>query len=479
MPALRWNGTSYFNLRTGEIFNPVAVAYDWADSNLPWAYTDTTAWESRIPSGMTRVNLQTGSSDFYTNLQNTLNAAPGRVIVNLPEGVYTLNQFRTVGASGNPTYAFGFYFSKLAGFCGAGPDKTFLEMAANSVSNEQLEYMKTMTQASFSPLQMGLCRIDTQYSGAAAPIFLGGMTFRAAPQNPLTAISSDITGSVYVPQSAPHQGVVIYSDSNRRSADSIVTHVRFQGAGKAMMSQPPFELANITSQRNHITYRNCEFDGRMSPAYDSTQPRKCGPVMFNGGVEQHLIDSWLHHSNVSRYAANDESVESSTALTVKYTATRCKLEQITNTQNKQPPLNNGNSLGGFTNASPFGWESSNAEITITDCIVSQDNNQFAGQVPMHLQLTNTGPARPGGRLYVVGGQYRNTGWPQLDGYVSFRIQPSTNWWTDGFNTTLDVRKSAGGTRLLPHTYTDSWPPTSSYLATNGLNPNTHYLVRSA
>lgn len=480
MPVYRWDGatTEYVNLITGVRIPGAAIPYDWSDANVPWAYSSTSEWESRIPTGVARADLSTASGDFYTNLVSTVNAAPGRVIVNLPAGVFSLDQFRVLGSSGNPTYAFGFFLPKLAGFSGAGPDKTFVEMAANSVSAEQLSWMSSMTQSSFTPLQMGLCRIDTQYNSVAAPVFLGGLTFRAAPQNPLTSISSDITNSVYVPQSAPHQGVTIYSDSNRRHPDSMISHVRFQGAGKAMTSQPPFEMANITSQRNHLTYRNCEFDGRMSPVYDATQPRKCGPIMLNGGVDMHLYDSWMHHSNVSRYAANDESVVSATALSNHYTATRCKLEHITDNQNRQGSLNGGNSLGGYTNATPFGWESSNALVEITDCIVSQDNNQSTGQVPMHLQLTNTGAARTGGRLYVVGGQYRNTGWPQLDGYLGFRIQPSTAWWTDGFDTTLDVRKTAGGTKLIAHVYSGTWPPTSGYLSTNGLSPSTHFIVRS-
>lgn len=479
MPAFRWNGASYIDLRTGATFNPAGVAWDFSDSKLPWAYTDSSAWTSRLPSGLATTAISTGSSDFYTNLMSTLNAAPGRTVVILPPGVFTVDQFRVLGSSGNPTYAFGFYHPKLAGFIGAGPDQTFIEMAPNSVSTEQLDYMKTMTQASFSPLQMGLCRIDTQYNSVAAPVYLGGLTFRAAPQNQLTAISADITNAVYVPQSAPHQGVVIYSDSNRRHSDSVLSHVRFQGAGKAMTSQPPFEMANITSQRNQLRYYNCEFDGRMSPVYDATQPRKCGPIMFNGGVDQQLFDSWLHHSNVSRYAANDETVVSGTALSNHYALTRCKLEQITNNQNKQPPLNGGNSLGGYTNASGLGWESSNALIELTDVIVSQDNNLAVGQVPTHLQFTNTGAARVGGRVYVVGGDYRNTGWSQLNGYVTFRIQQTSNWWTDGFDTTIDVRKTAGGTRLIAHNYTGTWPPTQGYLDGNSLSPSTHYIVRAA
>ena len=470
-----WDGTGLVNAGTGL---PPGAAYDWSDASPPWAYSSAADWEQHLPAGVPVVNLSTGSADFWTNLDATQAAQPGRFICRLPEGVFSLTQFRMIGSSGNPTYAFGLWFPKLAGFVGAGPDKTIVEMAAGSVNGDQLAHMATMTQASFEPLNMGLARIDTQYGGVGAPVYLGGVGIESAPQPLLTSISPDITGSVYVPQPAPHHGVVLYSDSSRRHPDTVVTHCRFRGAGRAMTSQPPFECGNIGSQRNHITYRSTEFDGRCSPRYDPSRPRKCGPVMLNGGVHNELVDCWLHHSNVSRYAANDESVVSATALTNDYILTRCKIEQITNNQNRQPPLNGGNSLGGYTNASCCGWESSNARITITDCIMSQDNNQFAGQVPMHLQFTNTGAARQGGRLFVVGGEYRNTGWPQLDQYLCFRIQPTSHWATDGYATTLDIRKTAGGPRLAPHTYGGTWPPSPAYLVAQSLSPDTHYIVRS-
>jgi hypothetical protein len=454
---------------------------DYSDENPPWAYTSTADWESLMPAGVPVVNLSTASSDFWTNLSATVNAQPGRCIVRLPEGVYTLKQFRVVSTV---TYAYGIFFPKLAGFVGAGPDKSIIEMAPNSVSQAQLDAMSQMTQSSFNQLLMGVIRIDTQWSGAAAPIFIGGVGFESAPQNPLTSISSDITNNVYVPQSAPHMGMTIYSDANRHHPDSLVTHCRFRGFGKAMMSQPPFELSNVTSQRNEVTYSHTEFDGRMSPRYDPTQPRKCGAFMTNGGLTQNVVDCWMHHSNVSRYAANDESVASATALSNHYYIERLKINQITNNRNEQPPLNGGNSLGGYTNASCIGFESSNALIEIIDCIVSVDNPYTTGQIPCHIQLTNTGgidPAtRAGGRLYVRGGEFRHTAYPQLDGFVTFRIHPATKWWTDGFNTTLDVRDKFDN-RLQPYVVTGTWPPTAAALAAaapGGVKPSTHYLIRS-
>lgn len=451
--------------------------HDWSDGNLPWAYTSTADWEQYLPAGVPVVNLSSTGATFYDRLNNTVNSQPGRFICRLPDGVHTLTSFRPVGSSGNPTYAFGFWFPKLAGFVGNGPDKCIVEMAPNSVSPEQLDWMSKMTASSFIPLQMGLFRIDTQQSGVAHPIYLGGVTFEAGPQNPLTSLSPDMYAGVYVPQSAPHQGVVVYSDSNILHPDSVVAYCRFRGAGKAMTSAPPFEMGNFTSQRNHITYRNNEFDGRMSPRYDATQPRKCGTFMLNGGVYQNLINCWLHHSNVSRYAANDEAVASGAALSNLYRLEKCKIEQITNNQNRQPPINNGESLGGYTNASCLGWESSNALIEVVDCIVSVDNEFTTGQVPCHLQLTDTGPTRVGGRLFVVGGEYRHTKFPQLNGFVTFRIQASTRWWTDGFNTTLDVR-TPNGTKLSPYQVTGSWPPSQAALVGAGVTPQTHYLVRA-
>lgn len=443
--------------------DPSALAYEWSDSNLPWAYEETTAWESRIPSGTPRVNLQTGSGDFWTNLNATINAAPGRVIVNLPAGVFSLKSFRLIGGSGDQAYSFGFWFPKLAGFSGQGADKTFVQMDANSMTQAQLTRLSGMTQASFAPNQMSVCRID---STEATPFFLGGLTFRSANQQNLTSVSSDFTTGVVVPQPAPHQGPTLYSDS---IGAGTVSHVRFQGAGKGMMSQPPFEMANVTSQKNKIYWYNVEFDGRISPDFDPARPRKCGTWMGNNERESHMTDCWLHHSNLSRYAANDENLNTA-ALSTHYSATRCKAEQITNTKN--------DGLGGYTNATPFGWESSNAQITMTDCIISQDNPFTDKQIAQMLQLTSVGSRNPqGGRLRVSGGVFRNTGFPALDGFLTMRVIASTYWATDGYANTMNITNTAG-TRLTAYVYSGSWPPTAAALAAAGVKPSTHFIVRN-
>jgi hypothetical protein len=465
------------------VVTPPAPSYDWSESNLPWAYTSTSQWEQDLPAGVPVVPLSPTGTSFYERLHNTVTAATGRVIVRLPDGVHRFTQFKTIGSGGAPhysTYAFGYWNPKLAGFVANGPDKCIVEMGPNAVSQAQLDHMKTMTQGAFIQLQMGLIRLDTEYNSAPAPIYLGGVGFEAAPQPLLTEVAADIVASagVYVPQSAPHMGVVIYSSNNRRHEESIVTYCRFRGAGKAMMSQPPFELANISSQRNQIVFSHTEFDGRMSPRYDETRPRKCGVFMVNGGIDQRVKFCWMHHSNVSRYAANDEAVASTAPLSNYYLIEGVKLDQLTNNQNRQPPINNGNSLGGYTNVSNIGFESSNAKIEIVDCVVSVDNPYTSGQIACHIQLTNTGAARPGGRLYVKGGTYRHTVFPQLNGFVTFRIQQSTNWATDGYNNTLDVRLK-DNVRLAPYQVTGTWPPTAAALQAAGVTPETHYLVRSA
>lgn len=439
------------------------LAHDWSDSNTPWAYSSANDWEQRLPSSVPVVSLSTNGATFWDKLNNTVNAQSGRFICRLPAGVFTLTSFRLIGNSGDPSYSFGFWFPKLAGFVGAGPDQTFVEMAANSMTQAQLDKLSTMTQASYAPNQMGLCRID---SSETDPGYLGGLTFRADNQNPLTQISNDITGNIVVPQPAPHQGPLLYSNTVGLMT---VSHVRFQGAGKAWMSQPPFEMANITSQRCRITWYRCEFDGRLSPVFNSSRPRKCGTWMGNNEKESHMTECWFHHSNVSRYAANDQN----NGTPGIYELVRCKANQITNTQN------DGN--GGYTNATPFGWESTAAELRVTDCIIEQNNPYTNQQIAQHLQVTSVGGVDPsGGRMYVKGGIYRNSGFPGLDGYLCLRLTPS-QWVNSGYANTIFVYENSDGSgiRKQPYVYSGSWPPSSSTLSGAGVSPATHYLVRNS
>ena len=474
----RWMGSAWQAYGGGT--TPVdPSSYDWSDTNVPWAYSSTSEFTTAWPSGVSIVDIQTGSGDFYTNLANTVNAAPGRVVVRLGSGVYSLNKFRMIGASGNPTYSFGFWFPKLQGFLGQGPDKTYIQLDANATTvdtngstNRTADahtYMEQMDPAAFAPLQRGLCRFD---GSAASPILLAGVTFRAADQLPLTAKYSDsgaLTG-VYVPQPSPHQGVVLYS-----GLSAILSYVRFQAAGRAMSSAPPFEMSNLGSQYGEIRINNCEFDGRRSPDLDPARPRRCGPLMGNNEDHHEMVDCWIHHSNISRYAVNDENRNTQGV----YIVTRCKAEQITNNQNRDPAINSGNSLGGYTNATPFGWESCNGTITVTDSTVVQDNSQSSGQVPCHFQLTSVGARNPqGGRFYLHGGQHGNNGFPGLDGYVTFRIATNTYWVSDGYNNTIFAYHK-DGQRLLPYQYTGTWPASPATLQAAGVTPQTHYIVRAA
>jgi hypothetical protein len=458
-----------------------AVTHNFSESNLPWAYTSTAQFREDWPSNVTVVPIQTSSPDFWTNLRNTVNAANSRVVVELEEGVYRLSKFRVIGSGSLKSYSFGFWFPNLRGFVGQGPDKTFIQLDANAttvdlngttdVTTQVHTEMSQMTQASYAPIQRGLCRID---GTPASPVILAGLTFRAADQRPLTQIASDLTGNIFLPQPSPHNGVNLYSNTELAA---YVSYVRFQAAGRAVNSQPPFETANAQTGKGTVYWKHCEFDGRRSPDLDPNRPRRCGPVMVNGETLSDFTECWFHHSNVSRYAANDQNRD----FAGQYKLTRCKLEQITNTQNVDPALNNGNSLGGFTHASPFGWESSNATITITDCIMHQDNGikTGTGQIPMIYQLTSPGARNPqGGRHYVYGGEYHwPAQWPWLEGFVGYRISPSTYWWSDGFNTTLHVYHK-DGQRLSPYVVGGNWPPTASALASARITPQTHYLIRS-
>ena len=446
---------------------PVSNDSDWSDANPPWAYTDTSVFTSTWPAGTQIVSLSATGATFKAKLDNTLSGVTGRAVVQLGAGDFQLTNFSALG--GTTTYDFGYYSSKLQGFLGAGPDKTFITMNASSMSTQQLSIIQALTPtSSASPLQMGILRFDGV--SASSPVLIAGVTFRAADQQNITAQAAGASPAVVVPQPAPHQGVVLYQGSYGQ-----VSYCRFQAAGRACTSSPPFEMANITTQYGSTVYNNCEFDGRLSASLNAAQPRRCGPIMGNNETLHTMTDCWIHHSNVSRYAVNDQN--RNTAGT--YTLTRVKANQITNTHNVDPALNGGNSLGGYTNATALGWESCNGTITLNNCVIEQNNGFTDGQIAQHLQMTSVGSRNPqGGRCTVNGGTYRSTVWTQLDGYVLFRIPTGTFWYSDGLNTTLSVYNNAG-TKLSPYVYTGTWPPTAGQLSVAGVANTTHYIVRTS
>lgn len=433
-------------------------SHDWSDDNPPWAYTDPAVLTERWPAGVTVVDIQTASTDFWTNLQNTCDAAAGRIVVRLGEGVHSLKSFRMIGSSGDPTYAFGFWHPNLRGFLGQGTDKTVVQMDPNSLSQAQLDKMATMRMDEFQPLQLAMARLD---GSATSPILLAGVTFRGCDQQPLTAKGSDV--SAVIPQPAPYGGIVLY-----REAHAIVSYVRYQAAGHACTSAPPFESGNSSIQYGSSTWNNCEFDGRLAAEINPARPRRQGVWMGNNETLAEHEDCWFHHSNVSRYAVNDQNRDTSGV----YSLIRCKANDITNTNN--------DGMGGVTNASLFGWESVNGTINVTDCIMSQDNYRTNGQIAQHLQLTSVGSRNPqGGRLNVRGGEFRNTGFPALDGFLCIRAISSTYWVTDGYATTMDIRDTADGPQKAPYVVTGTWPPTAATLDAAGITPETHYIVRNS
>lgn len=438
----------------------------WSEARPPWAYTSEEQFRVDWPSGVKVVPLHASGATLYERLANTLAATTGRVVVQLEAAVYHLTSFRMEGASGNPVYAFGFWFGdRLQGLVGRGADKTFVQMDADSMTTAQLNRMKTMTAAAFSPLPMGLCRIDGL---PGSPVILAGITFQADDQQMLTAVAPDV--DVVVPQPAPHQGVIIYSGS-----DSIVSYCRFRGAGRALNPAPPFEMANLNSQYGTHLWRRTEFDGRRSPDRDPARPRRVGLVMVNNETRHEMVDCWLHHSNTSRYAANDENRDTTGAYIVR----GCQADHVSDNENTDPALNGGKSLRGFTNPSPFGWESCSGPITVDQSVIAQTNpfpRAGAGQLPTHFQFTSVGGRDPrGGRLQAVDNVYLWPAHPHLNGFAGISVSPSTWWWRDGVNTTLTVIQR--GNRLLPFEVGDPWPPSAAQLAAAGVSYNTHYLLR--
>jgi hypothetical protein len=160
-----------------------------------------------------------------------------------------------------------------------------------------------------------------------------------------------------------------------------------------------------------------------------------------------------------------------------YEVARSKIERIGDTRN--------DGKGGMTNASALGWESTNAELRVTDVIVSQDNpNTVGNDRAQHLQMTVTGNAAvddvAGGRLRVNGGDFRTPGQPQLANWLTVRATPS-HFVSDGYENTIFVYPNAdgSGTRKQPWVYSGTWPPTAAQIAAAGVSPTTHYLIRNS
>lgn len=447
---------------------------DWSDSNVPWAYTGATQTEreaeffANYPSGWsmpTIVDIQTGAATFRQNVLNTI-TANGRCIIRLGEGTYHLTSF--VKAAADEMYAFGLWHTNLAGFVGQGADKTIIQMDANSMNATQLAGIPTLTSSNIN--QLNVMRLDGE---ASTPAVLAGLTIQAEDQQIIT--SFDSSNSIAGNQPAPHGGIMWYRRGVSSNVYFYCSHVRARGAGRACTSLPPFEHANFGSQYEYGYYYNTESDGRRASSIDAAQPRRCGVVMGNNAQEHSMVNCWVHHSNVSRYAVNDQNADTSGSYTVAY----CKFDHITDTQNVDPALNGGASLGGYTNATPLGWESCNGTITVHHTIISQSNPYTNIQIAQMFQMTSVGARNPqGGRFYAYDNTYINTAWPQLDGYCAFRIAPTTYWWTDGFANTIDVRATQGGPQLTAYQYSGTWPPTAGQLSAAGVSPTTHYIVRS-
>lgn len=432
------------------------LAYDWSDTNRPWAYDTAADLQEHWPTGVTIADIQTGSGDFYTNLVNTVQAAGQRVVVRLGEGTYHLNQFRGPDANNS----FGFNLGNLQGFLGQGADKTFIQMDANSMSQAQLDLIAGMALGT-GPLLMGMARLAGTQS---SPILLGGVTFQAADQQTMTSLDSTITNyGCIVAQPAPHRGIVFAPNSY-----AIVTRCAFVGTARALMPTPPFECGLINSQYGNSQFFNCEFDGRRAASIDPAQPHRA--VLYLGNNETLLAktDCWLHDSNTSKYAMNDQNKDTSGV----YSLTRCKFDHVGTGNNTDPALNGGHSLGGGTYGCTLGWEDSSARINITDCIIEVDKDQKPHT--RHIQFTSVASRNPqGGRLHVSGGTFRNPEYPTLDGFLTIWTESETYWYRDGYATTMDV-KTAAGQSLAAYEQPSGWPPTSGQLAS--LSPDANFIV---
>ncbi len=445
-----------------------APSANWSESNQPWlAGTSESIITASWPSGLLIVDLPTSGGDFATRMDAVLRAAPGPAIVRLPVGVHHLTAFRLAGRSGRQDFAFGYHHPKWLGWLGAGAGKTVVQMDADSMSGPQLALLATMTAASFNPSELSIALLQPTDQPT---VYLGGLTVRAEDQQDLTAVAADLTlKGVVTPQPAPHGGISVGPNKG-----AVISYCRFVGASRALYAAPPFEHGAVSSQYSPgLLLDHCEIDGRQAPEINPARPRRGGLVMGNNDTLWEARDSWFHHCNVSRIAINDQNRE--TAGTYRFT--RCKVNNVGGNQNVDPALNGGVSLGGWTNAVVAGFESVAGRVEFIDCNLSVDNANKTSNISQHLGFTSTGTRNPrGGRLRVVGGTFRNSAFPSIEGFLCIRVSPTTYWALDGPAATMDVRLTEGGPRLSPWGYSGTWPPAASQIAAAGITPQTHFII---
>lgn len=471
LPSKSWRGL--YETIAEAVLGYNYSAWNWSDSNKPPSLDPSTFTEG-FPSDTVYVNLITGTGDFYQDLVNTLNSTSStRVVVKLPgtqanPQTQHITSFRPFGTQ-SPTkpYLMGFYNgTKLQGFLGGGRGASIIQLDPNIYTQAQLTPLKTMVSADFAPLLNSFGRLDGP--DPTKPILIGGVTFQGGDQPLLDTVGSDVPA--VVPQPAPYQGLSFYPGSYY-----VVNDCEFLASGHALTSAPPFEMGTVSTQRCRGTFKRCDFDGRMAASLNPARPRRSTVWMGNDEGSIDHIDCWLHHSNVSRYAANDEA--NSFGTSGHYGLLRCRIDHIADTQNVDPAQNGGVSLDGYSDPCCLGWESSNAQISLVDVIIEQNNTHTTRAVPQHLGFTSTGRNSAGGHLTVTRGVFLNPGFPTVNNFLCVRGKPSNTLWVDattGMDKTATVT-GYDGTVLKGRMYSGSWPPPSSFLSQ--YDPAKDYIIK--
>jgi len=446
----------------------MAIPYEWGETNDPTEGSDDVYKVMRSwPAGLVFVDLPKNTKTLVENIKALAAFQKVAFILVLPKGFFKLFTVPLVGVSGRQDYAYALFNDKLQGFLGTGCKNTFVALAPNAISQEQLDCYATMDPRKFTPNALGMVLLQPKDK---TDVYMGGLTFVAYDQPPIKKIHPELAKlGVVVPQPAPHGGVVVGQWKNLTCS-----YVKFQGNARALMGRPPFEHGPLGQQYGKLFINNCWFSGARDARVDPYKPRRCGSLMMNNPSEVVITDTTFRDTNVSRVAHNAENK----AIDGDITFLRCSFVGIGN-QNIDPRLNGGKTLGGYTNAANIGFESSASNIKILYCLMTVDNpgNDSVHGRSTHISLTHTGSRNPqNGRLLVKGGVFRNKAWPVINGFLTMSISITSYWWLDGLNNTITVL-ATDGSRKTPWVHTGTWPPTVAQMAAAKVNSKTHYIVR--
>lgn len=331
----------------------------FSDTNPPWRLRAGESIMDNRPAGLTEVFAGdlTNSRDLGTifSAAGSLSVPAGPVIIRFDTGQYIWNRLINYGTPTNPDWrGYSNGNRKVLGWAGAGMDSITGEPLTTwtespTMINDSPDGARAFVLADVSTSDPApLCTLYISGSGAAAPLFMTGISYDGQFQGPygVYATTKHATRNRGNPAPIVHKGIVIW----RGNAGSRFQYSRARGYGYASLSAPPFEAPFMDTNYNRMVTFATEIDGRVASWVDVDRPRSSGGILYNKEVDSELRRVWMHHTRRSG-AGNNTNTQ---LTTEKYTFTDFQTDEIANVGDDGWPADNTTLPGGFNSINDEG-----------------------------------------------------------------------------------------------------------------------------